>query len=229
MRRSVNVIKQLLEECSDEDRDQWKSHAQTVLAAVRASHPTRRGVQGAIAAAFFENSAVPAVSAAGWALAPGGHRPDSFRFAIGKEGRVVRVLIAALQVEAGKPVRQIAEQREPFYVAQLPKRSSRVRLVTNAGKTRAAGEAHAPGAQGWSTSEFDVLAVSLQPLTRQWSDFTYKLAGALKPSASNAALVENLQPVSLDASRGWTNDLLTCLGWISSKWEDSPLPADRAV
>ena|SRR5580700_5215830 len=104
MRKSVSVIKKLLDECTDEDRGEWKSHTQTILSAVRTSHPTRRGVTGAIASGFFENSAFPALAAFGWTLRRG-LPEDPFTFAMEKDGRVVRVLIASLQQESGKPRR----------------------------------------------------------------------------------------------------------------------------
>jgi hypothetical protein len=228
VRRSVNVIKQLLEECIDEDRNQWKSEAQTVLAAVRASHPTRRGVKGAIAAAFFESSALPAAMQAGWLRASGNHRPDPLRFAIERDGLIVRVLFGVLQVEAGKPVRRTSQQREPSYVVQLPRRP-RARVVKSTGEMKTAEAPSWQGERGWSLADFEVLAVSLQPLTRQWSDFRYTLSGWLMPSRSNTAFVENLQTVSLDASGGWTNDLLTSLAWHLREAGGAPLPADRAV
>jgi hypothetical protein len=228
MRRSVNVIKQLLEECSDEDRDQWKSHAQTVLEAVRGSHPTRRGVRGAIAAAFFESSALPAALQAGWTPDPRIPRPDPFRCAIEKNGKVARILTGVLQVEAGKPVRQVSERGDPIYVAQLPKRPSRVRIVKSADRARPAGETLPPGERGWRMTDFDVLAVSLQPITRHWSDFRYTLSSWLMPSRSHAAFVENLQPVPFETSGSWTSELLTCLEWLSRELADGPVPTDRA-
>jgi hypothetical protein len=228
VRRTVNVIKQLLEECIEEDRNQWKGDAQTVLAAVRASHPTRRGVKGAIAAAFFESNGLPVAMQAGWLRASGEHRPDLFRLAIEKDGRIVRILIGVLQVEAGKPVRRTSPQREPSYVALLPKRP-RVRIVKGTARVKTDSADPWQGKRGWSLADFDVLAVSLQPLTRRWSDFSYTLSGWLTPSRSNAVFVENLQPVSPDASGIWTNDLLTCLEWHWRGAAGSPLPADRAI
>ena len=108
MRKSVSVIKKLLDECTDEDRGEWKSHTQTILSAVRTSHPTRRGVTGAIASGFFENSAFPALAAFGWTLRRG-LPEDPFTFAMEKDGRVVRVLIASLQPGAVGVKKVLAE------------------------------------------------------------------------------------------------------------------------
>lgn len=227
MRRSVNVIKRLLEECASEEQDQWKSHAQTVLAAVRDSHPTQRGLRTAIAAGFFENSALPAAIEAGWTSTSSAHRPDGFRFSIERNGFVARILIGLLQMEAGKPVRRISEENAPGYLAQLPKKPASVRIVKSAGKTRNTGTKQSPEARGWLSSDFDILAVSMYPVTRAWSDFRFTLSGRLRPSPSNDASVEQLQPVPPQADGTWTGDLPTCLGWLTADCQDSRRLSER--
>jgi hypothetical protein len=212
MRKSVNVIKQLLEDCSDQDRDEWKSHAQTVLGAVRASHPTKRGVNSAIAAAFFESGAMPGIAQQGWVRTSATQTGSPFGIVLEGNGRVVRVLIAILQLEAGKPRRQRSPaRREDLYVVQVQKKLSRapvMNLASRDARTQAAGLARA-----YSFGDFDILAVNVQPVTRRWTDFRYTLTEWLVPCREDAGLIATEQPVSLEPASMWTEHLPTCLEW----------------
>jgi hypothetical protein len=213
MRKSVNVIKQLLEECSDQDRDEWKSHAQTILGAIRGSHPTKRGVNGAIAAAFFENCALPAIEQHGWARATATQTNDPSSPVIEKNGRAVHVLIAILQFEAGKPRRQLSSAgREDQYVVQVQKKLSRVPVLHI--EPRDNGPRASVFPRAYSFGDFDVLAVNMQPVTRRWTDFRYTLAAWLAPFEKDTSLIAPAQSVSLESSGIWTDRLPACLDWL---------------
>jgi hypothetical protein len=217
MRKTVSVIKKLLDECSDEDRGEWQSHTQTILSAVRSSHPTRRGVTNAIAAGFFESSAFPVLAQAGWMLSRSA--PGSPTLAMSKGGRVVRVLIASLQQESGKPRRHSqGEAQEPRYIALLPRKTARTPLRPG-GRTGRRLE-HGPQAvvdRTFSLEDFDVLAVNLHAATRRWVDFRYTLAAWLVPRECRANLIANEQPVPLEPSRIWTSELLVCVRWLTTE------------
>lgn len=228
MRRSVKVIKQLLDDCSEEDRDQWKSDAQTVLEAVRASHPTRRGVKSAIAAAFFENSAMPLALNSGWSLVSAHRKPPSY-FAMEKGGRVARILISVLQVESGKPLRLTSGQSEQAYISQLPRHSVRGRAANIPDRNEKSGSAVSQAEGGWLETDFDVLAVSVQPVTHHWPDFRYALSSSLAASRANPAMLADRQHVSLDPSGGWTSDLLTSLAGLSSRTDEFAESRTRAI
>jgi hypothetical protein len=216
MRKSVSVIKKLLDECSDEDRGEWKNHTQTILSAVRASHPTRRGVRSAIASGFFESSAFPVLAASGWTLTRG--RPaDSFTFAVERGGRGVRVLIASLQQESGKPRRQGApDQPGPVFIAQLPRRAPVLSARSGSAGTQQKDESGKAGTdRAWWFDDFDLLAVNLHAATRRWADFSYTLAAWLRPEEGRSSAIANEQLVPLDSSEGWTTDIALCLDWLN--------------
>jgi hypothetical protein len=217
MRKSVSVIKKLLDECSDEDRGEWKNHTQTILGAVRSSHPTRRGVRSAIASGFFESSAFSALGELGWTLTRG-LPAGPFNFAMEKDGRRVRVLIASLQQESGKPRRQDArEERDPVYVAKLPGRTvplsarSRGSAKQQRGNPQKAGDDRA-----YAFDDFDLLAVNMHAATRRWADFSYTLAMWLRPREDQRGLIASEQLVPVSSSRRWTTDLTLCLDWLSA-------------
>jgi hypothetical protein len=223
MRKTVSVIKKLLDECCDEDRGEWKSHTQTILRAVRSSHPTRRGVTSAIAAAFFENSAFPALAHAGWSLSRSA--PESpFTFSMTRDERDVRVLVAALHQESGKPRRYSgAEAQEPRYIALLPRKVVRTppRPGSRPGRP-SEHESRVPMNHIFSFNDFDLLAVNLQVATRQWIDFRFTLARWLAARADHSFLIAHEQPVPLEASHAWTGDLSLCVKWLTRE-----IPEDR--
>jgi hypothetical protein len=216
MRKTVSMIKKLLDECSDEDRGEWKGHTQTILSAVRLSHPTRRGVTNAIAAGFFESSAFPALAQTGWMLsrsAPG----SPFTFALTLGGSLVRVLVVSLQQESGKPRRQSQSERpEPRYVALLPRKTLGAPQRTEGmpGRAREDGP-QAVIDRGFSFGDFDVLAVNLHAATRRWADFRYTLAAWLAPRKDRATLIATEQP--LESSQMWTSELSVCVRWLTTE------------
>jgi|HubBroStandDraft_5_1064220.scaffolds.fasta_scaffold262500_1 hypothetical protein len=229
MRKSVSVIKKLLDECTDEDRGEWKSHTQTILSAVRTSHPTRRGVTGAIASGFFENSAFPALAAFGWTLRRG-LPEDPFTFAMEKDGRVVRVLIASLQQESGKPRRLDArDQCDPACIVHLAKKTSQI-LARSSGATRQQGShpREISEDRAYSFDDFDLLAVNMHAATRRWADFSYTPAARLRSDEDRIGLIASEQLVPLIASRHWTNDLALCLDWLATALKAVWLPPERS-
>lgn len=220
MRKSVNVIKQLLDDCSEEDRDAWRGDAQTVLRAVRASHPSRRGVNGAIAAAFLESHALPAIAQHGWKRMPNSPSGISFSFALAKDDQTARVLIAMVQLEAGKPKRKyVPGRQEDLYVALLQKKSSRAVLVKPVPEreARETGMQLAENTRAYTFGDFDILTVSMQPVTRNWADFRYTLSAALVPRENHPSLIAQEQVVPLKPCGLWTHDLATCLAQFAGQ------------
>jgi|HubBroStandDraft_5_1064220.scaffolds.fasta_scaffold88494_2 hypothetical protein len=210
MRKTLNPIKKLLDECSDQDRLEWNSHAQTILGAIHTSHPTRRGIQNAIAAAFFDSTAMQELQQAGWARKPAA-RPDRFRLVIENAGRSARILIATLKLDAGKPMKKSLRAAEgSWYVAHLPKKPRKATPSNKASPSRTRGLLPA-GA--YSTREFDVLAVNMYPVTRTWADFRYALSRSLLLRGDSPHLIASLQPVPAGRSDLWTSELVTCIKW----------------
>jgi hypothetical protein len=214
MRQSVNVIKKLLDECSERDRSTWHSQTQAILSAVHASHPTRRGVQTAIAAAFFENAVLPRVAGKGWQRRSGMPRREPPCVVIEKDERKVLILIATLELSGGKSRRKFSQDgRDDRYVVRLRKKLARLRPNSKL-DSEGEGESglHKPSrTRAWSFDEFDILAVNTQPATRQWTDFRFALSRELLPSRDHPTLIAGSQPVSLGRSTKWMVELGACL------------------
>lgn len=226
MRQTVNLIRQLLDESTDQDRAEWKGHAETILAAISNSHPTRRGVQAGIAAAFFENIVLNDVVRDGWICQTAPARKTALSFIVGNNGRTARILIATLQLEGGRPKRaQSHGEQGPVYLARLPEKTAR-RRENHRGSRIELGSPQREGVstRTYSFGDFDVLAVSIQPLTRGWSDFRYSLARTLTASREHATLIARTQEVPTTRSRFWTSHLSACLDWHLGRTAENPVP-----
>jgi hypothetical protein len=215
MRQAINRIKELLEECSDQDRRQWQAHAQIVLGAIRTSHPTKRGIQNAIAAAFLDSTAIQGIRQAGWRRQPVGSDADGLPLVITDDQRKARILIATLQLEAGKPQRKSPPPAagSGWYIAQLPKKQTLPtagRLIHSA-RNRAARVLAKTCA--YSFMDFDVLAVSIYPITRGPADFRFALSRSLAPCSHHPNLIAQRQAVPAEPSNVWASDLAICLDW----------------
>lgn len=217
MREAVNVIKNLLDECSEQDRSAWQSRTQSILGAIRASHPTRHGVRTAIAAAFFENAVLPRIMNDGWQRPMGMPRHDPFSVVIEKDKTKARILIAALELRGGKSRRGLSQgDRADPYVVRLGKRQARRHRGSESDSDRDFdNRPQGPSrTRAWSFDEFDILAVNTQTATREWTDFRFALSRTLLPNKDHPVLIATAQPVSLGRSTNWMGELGTCLNHL---------------
>lgn len=83
---------------------------------------------------------------------------------------------------------------------------------TSGGKDQRTGENTRP----YRFGEFDILAVSMHPSTKNWNSFRYTVADWLLPMPTNKKLLLKFQPVSSEPDEDWTDDLLTCIKWLRS-------------
>jgi hypothetical protein len=64
--------------------------------------------------------------------------------------------------------------------------------------------------------EFDILGVSMEPVSRDWSTFRFTLGRWLIPRAANPLWIAIYQPVSLTPDDDWTDSLAQCIEWLES-------------
>jgi hypothetical protein len=64
--------------------------------------------------------------------------------------------------------------------------------------------------------DFDIIAVNMQPSTRDWTRFMYTVGSWLMPRAKDKKLIEIMQPVSRNRSEFWTDNAEECIGWFMS-------------
>lgn len=223
MLQAVNMVRQLLDECSDGDRREWKSHTQTILEAITTSHPAERAVHTAIAAGFLNNVVLSRMRERGWTHKAVRLHKTHFIVVEANE-TVVRVMVTILQWEKGK-LRHTVSPQGDLYQARIPAslmgpRHSRLKSCTADPKRQK------KPLRALSFTEFDILAVSMQPLTRRWSDFRYALSRMLAPHKDSAESISPVQWLPSTTSHSWTSDFNICLSWHLQALAKKTLPLE---
>ena len=198
----LEQIRALLAQCSDAERRQifdelrathpihsferrMNASAEVILEALdRSGDLTLRGIRGIIGEATFVRKIVPAL--VGWndVTPEGNHAYD-----------------VALS-DGGKPITiQIKMQRRIKGTAWIRNNVAVVEVQRTRGGTRD-GEETRP----YRFGDFDMLAVCMEPSHARWDSFHYIPTRWLLPQKTNGALIEKLQPVSLESGAVWTND-----------------------
>ncbi len=215
MGNSVNSLKKLIDECSDTNRHEWTDEARTILEAVRrTSRPTKWKVRRTIAEAILKKIVVPSVAESGWKLGAVQAGIPICDVLLERDSQRARVEIVLLQPATAK-FRRIyrGQHSESAHALEMQKRQKQ----TRAARAIAVGEAHETAKtdhgdeRSYRFSEFDILAVNINAVTRQWPDFRYTLSAWLRPDPSRHSLINKVQLVSLRPNDVWTDDLGICL------------------
>ena len=111
--------------------------------------------------------------------------------------------------EAGKPfMYRIPRRRGPattHYVVETQK--------SRKGAHRRSGASTRP----YRFGEFDILAVSMEPVTGDWSQFRFTVGDWLIPRPGAPELLAVYQPVTLRPNEDWTDSLTTVIEWWKAK------------
>jgi hypothetical protein len=83
---------------------------------------------------------------------------------------------------------------------------------TRAGNRKTTGQKTRP----YRFGEFDILAVSMEPATGDWSRFRFTVGNWLLPRKENDELIAVYQPVSRNPNHDWTDSLETAIEWFQS-------------
>jgi len=238
MIESLEAIKKLIDDCSEEDRKairlhirnllphplerEWNVDADTILSAIsRSSDLTKRGVRGIIAEAVFVNEVAPSVVESGWSLvAFEGDHPYDALFKKGERQARVQVKLQRLQGGAPKLYYPKHYEKGSLFVVEVQKtrtgeRTSRRPLV-GSGESLPATETVTVKTRPYSFGDFDILAVNMHPSSAHWRNFRYTVASWLLSRSIDQKLVEIFQPVASTPNDVWTDDLATCLRWYES-------------
>jgi hypothetical protein len=225
MTESLNALKQLLDQCSDNEKaalldylkarlpqhpleKEWGVDAEIILSAIaRSSDLTKRGVRGIIAEAVFERNVLPELK--GWnAVRFVEDRP--YDFLLHSEGEVARG--ARIQVKL-----QRMRKQQPMLASQANRHYPKDLYVVEVQKTRGGFDPQTnEDTRPYRFGEFDILAVNMHPSTRDWNRFLYTLGTWLIPRSANPALIEIFQPVPTTPNEVWTDSLSACLQWFDA-------------
>lgn len=164
----------------------------------RAGELTLRMFRGVIAEASFGATVLrPLVD---WKqIAPTGNNPHDFEIDDGK-GRV-RIQVKLQRSERGQPLTTTSGH----YVVETQR--------TRGGVDRTSGERTRP----YRYSDFDILAVCLQPSTGRWDQFRCTTSSRLQPDSRDSHSIATFQPVSASPDADWSDTLLEAIEWLRNK------------
>lgn len=212
-REIMAAIKSTLPKHEVEER-LFASSDQLLEALSRAPSLTIRMIRGIIAEAAFATDVLPNLKARWSERKLQGDLPYDFLLVPKTEEqseldafdlRKVRIQVKMQRSENGVPKRLNSLPKnsafflDPVYVVEV----QRTRTGTKNGvRTRP-----------YRFGEFDVLAVSLGPMTKRWSDFVYTPENWLLPDQRDHNVIKTMQPIALSDRDVWTPDLEECIGW----------------
>lgn len=230
---NLDAIKRLLAGCTDEERRavlreirqtvqlhqlevDFGAPAEVILEAIhRAPELTRRMLRGVIADAAFATMVVPELRELGWSdVTPEGN--FAFDHALADAHGRVTVQVKLQRSERGQPVITTGSKyglAAGMFMVEPQK--------TRSGKKRTNGGADEDSADGadktrpYRYGDFDILAVSLQPSTGDWSRFRYTVGDWLLPGKGPNEIA-TYQPVAMTPDADWTDDFNEVARWFRS-------------
>jgi hypothetical protein len=186
---------------------EWGVGAEVILSAIsRSNDLTKRGVRGIIAEAVFERRVLAELEC--WDAVPfaGDRAYDFLLRSKGPEAREVRVQMKLQRMKMRRPMMAKEANKhfpEDMHVVEVQKTRGGIDLQT--------GEETRP----YRFGEFDILAVNTHPSSHNWNTFLFTLGKWLLPRHANPAMIEIFQPVPTAANEYWTDNLGTCLQWVT--------------
>ena len=178
--------------------------ADVILEALeRSGPPTIRGLRGVLAESAFDVNVVGRL--AGWQSLPTPEDPPC-DFLLDDGRGAIKVQVKLPRSKAGGPM-VTTEKGRVFSPAMY---------LVETRKTRAGGTKAGEDTRPYRFGEFDILVVAMQASTRDWSHFLYTVGDWLIPRPEDARLLLKFQPVPRAPNGDWTDDFLTCVGWLRS-------------
>ena len=175
--------------------------AEVILEAIaRSPDLSQRGVRGLIAEAYFEQQVLPGHPEWKVVTPPGNHAYD---FLLRRGPDAVRIQVKS----------QRRKSQRPMTADEAYRRFSHNLLVVETQKTRAGRDVEGASTRPYRFGEFDVLVVSMEPSTEDWTQFRYTVARWLLPRSDDPTLMLKFQPVSLHPNDDWTDDLVEAIEW----------------
>lgn len=223
MGKFANQIYELLNRCSAEERKTIFRHlrkeftihpielklnteAEIILEAINKDDKglTLRMIRGVIAEAAFDIEVVKKLE--NWKNeTPRGDLP--YDFLLTDNNRPVTVQVKL----------QRSKDSIPMRANQASKKFSQNLFVVETQKTRGGVDKSTnENTRPYRFSDFDILAVCMQPSTGEWSTFYYTVSRWLLPRDEAQVLMQKFQPVAMSPNEFWTDDFQTCVEWLRS-------------
>ena len=215
----------------------WKIRAELILDSIQRSQDiTKRGIRGIIAECVFEKDVLP--KAAGWQ--PVDEKGDlPYDFKVQNEKQVeVKIQVKLQRMEKGQPLSANDQKKifpKDYWIVEVQKTRSGQAIVEESipladvlldesPESETTGQKPPPkkvsttSTRPYKFGEFDILAVSLQPSTGNWTKVhVHRRFVVIENGKAYGlpALIEIMQPVSPVADGSCVNDdLATCIEWL---------------
>lgn len=178
---------------------EFNARAEVILEAIRRSNDlTKRGIRGVIAEATFVIEILPQLK--GWMdiTEEGNFAYDAH---IRKGRRRVRIQVKMQRKKDQRPMKANEGYRDlpaDVYVVEVQ-------------RTRGGKDAEGRATRPYRFGEFDLLAVCMEPSTRDWRRFMYAVADHLQPDPKDAKIIRKFQAVPEKSDDVWTDNLEQCL------------------
>ena len=221
MDKKVSEILKLIDECNLEQRElifktlrkEFKIHsienklnieAEIILEALNKDETglTFRMMRGVIAEAAFEIEVLSKLN--NWKnITPQGDLP--YDYLLNDEKGEISIQVKLQRSKALKPMLANEAYRKfssKFFVTETQKTRGGIDVLTN------------ENTRPYRFGEFNILAVSMQPSTGNWSDFMYTVSDWLISQEDDKTKMLKFQPVSPTLNDEWTNNLETCVDWL---------------
>ncbi len=186
-------------------------------ALARSGDLTIRMIRGVFAEAAFAADVIPSLH--GWrSVEILGEQPYDFLLSDQDPGNAgpsnvpypeIKVQVKMQRSEKGRPLMASEVWRSRYswspsdYVVEL-QRSRK-------------GERNGQNTRPYRFGEFDLVAVSLGPSTKSWSDFVYTTASRLLPDPKDSTTILTYQPVSRTEDAKWTANFFTAVDWLRNE------------
>lgn len=210
--------------------DDFGVRAEVILEAIhRAPELTRRMLRGVIADAAFHFYVVPMLGQQGWTNIPldGNY---SYDHALRDLTGTVTVQVKLQRSEAGNFVvtdgRRHGKLPANNYLVEVQRTRTGKRKVKTEGGSADVEEALT---RPYKFGEFDILAVSLWPSTKDWTKFRYTVGTWLVPHATDKSLMATFQPVAMSPNGHWTDDFNQVVAWLRSNQQNTVFAREPSV
>lgn len=182
------------------------------------SELTRRMLKGVVADAAFHFYVVPELGQHGWKDIPLATN-EAYDHMLADRGGEVTIQVKLQRSELGKPV----IKRAGHFIVEVQK--------TRTGKKKVKGEPNGDGevsaevvdTRPYAYGDFQILAVSLWPSTKDWKRFRYTVAEWLVPRPGSPNLIAVMQPVAAAPNNVWTDDFTQAVAWLRDHKNVSPV------
>jgi hypothetical protein len=222
MNKKIWQIQKLLEQCSHKQREKvfqelrkefiihpleekLNIQAEIILEAINKDEKglTLRMIRGVIAEAAFNIEVMSKLK--NWVSdTPAGDLPYDFR---------IRDINGSVTIQVKL---QRSKDLKPMRANEALRRFSNNQYVVETQKTRGGKDAGGKDTRPYSFNEFNIIAVSMQPSTGNWSTFYYSLSRWLIPREDDKTKILKFQPVAVKPNKFWTDSLETAVKWFRS-------------